>query len=400
MPAPVGVRGDRELVALARVLIVFAVAVWMVLSVLVVFDPPAASTSPDRYETIWLTLAGLVVAVVGCLLAARLPRHAVPWLLAVPALITVVVLGPGYYAFDPPSTPAEATMVALLNALFFVSLIGLILFFPLFFPDGRLLGRRWRGVLLGGCVVLGATALWALYDENDFEGSPALGIGTRPGGDALWNVFGPAVLAAGLAVFVLGVISLGVKYRRGSPVLRRQMRVPFVVMGLWVGIAVLVGSILGDTAAGDAWGSAASIFLPAAFVAAIVVSVTRLGLYELDRLVNRTIVYTIVVALLGALFAAGALWLPSRLPGNDSSIAVAASTLAVAALFNPLRRRVQRFVDRRFYRAKYDAQHVVDEFAAGLRDELDAEVVAANWVDVVTTTLQPSAISVWVGEWT
>jgi hypothetical protein len=138
--------------------------------------------------------------------------------------------------------------------------------------------------------------------------------------------------------------------------------------------------------------------LPTVLALGIAVAVTRYGLYEVDRLVNRTVVYAIVVALLAVVFAAGAVWLPTLLPGESSSVAVAASTLAVAALFNPLRRWVQRFVDRRFYRSRYDAQQVADAFAARLRDQVDPEEVAAEWVEVVRRTLQPASVAVWLGE--
>jgi hypothetical protein len=176
------------------------------------------------------------------------------------------------------------------------------------------------------------------------------------------------------------------------------MRVPVVFIAIWALVYAAVGLPLRDTAAGQIWSSWMTGILPALLAVSIAVAVTRYGLYEIDRLVNRTIVYTIVVGLLGLVVAAGAVWLPSLLPGDSSGVAVAASTLAVAALFTPLRKRTQRFVDRRFYRSRYDAQRVADQFAAGLRDELDADVVAAKWAEVVRSTLQPSSVSVWVRE--
>jgi hypothetical protein len=129
----------------------------------------------------------------------------------------------------------------------------------------------------------------------------------------------------------------------------------------------------------------------------IAMSITRYRLYEIDRIVSRTVSYTLVVVILGAVYVGGVTWLTSLLP-DQSQLVVAATTLAVAALFNPVRRRVQMWVDRRFNRSRYDTQRVMDRFAGSLRDQVDAEAVVDGWVGVVSETMQPTSVSVWVRE--
>ena len=128
---------------------------------------------------------------------------------------------------------------------------------------------------------------------------------------------------------------------------------------------------------------------------AIGLSVLRYRLYEIDRIVSRTVTYLLVVGLLGLVFFGVVTLITSFLPA-ESDLAVAASTLAVAALFNPVRRRVQVWIDRRFNRARYDAQKVMDAFAESLRDRVDAAELSDGWRDVVAETMQPSAAAVWI----
>jgi hypothetical protein len=131
-------------------------------------------------------------------------------------------------------------------------------------------------------------------------------------------------------------------------------------------------------------------------VASIAVAVLRYRLYDFDRVISRTVTYAVVVLILAMVYVLGAVWLPTRIIGRQSTLFVAGSTLAVAALFTPLRRRVMKWVDRRFNRSAYDAQRVTEGFAARLRDQVDADRLAADWASVVSGTLEPSAVGVWV----
>jgi hypothetical protein len=131
-------------------------------------------------------------------------------------------------------------------------------------------------------------------------------------------------------------------------------------------------------------------------VGSIAMAVLRYRLYDFDRIMSRTVSYALLVLILGSVYAAGAVWLPTRLAGGESPLFVAGSTLAVAALFSPVRRRVMGWVDRRFNRSGYDAQRVADAFAIRLRDQVDADRLVGDWAEVVTGTLEPSVVGVWV----
>jgi hypothetical protein len=144
----------------------------------------------------------------------------------------------------------------------------------------------------------------------------------------------------------------------------------------------------------------ANIFLPAGLLlipVTIVVAVTRYRLYEIDRILSRTVTYAIVVVVLGAVYLGGLAALTTLL-STDSPLAVAGSTLAAAALFNPLRKRVQGWVDQRFNRSRYDAQRVVDLFSDTLQKDLDQDHLVTGWVGVVSETMQPASAAVWVRE--
>jgi hypothetical protein len=129
---------------------------------------------------------------------------------------------------------------------------------------------------------------------------------------------------------------------------------------------------------------------------AVTMAITRHRLYDIDRLFSRTLSYALVVGFLGLVFATGVVWLPSALDIGDTPLVVAGTTLAVAALFNPVRRRVQAGVDRRFNRSRYDAERVVEGFTWSLRDEVDPERVMDGWMSVVGQTMQPAAAGAWV----
>lgn len=131
------------------------------------------------------------------------------------------------------------------------------------------------------------------------------------------------------------------------------------------------------------------------FPLAIGASILRYRLYDIDRLISRTVGYAPIVGLLALLYSVGAVWLPSQMPG-DSPAFVAGSTLAVAALFAPLRRRVPSIVDRKFYRSRYDAIRVGEEFSSRMRDQIDLELLTRNLLSIVHETMHPSSVTLWV----
>jgi hypothetical protein len=280
----------------------------------------------------------------------------------------------------------------------------------LLFPDGRLPGDRWRWALwvplvlvtalpLADAVIVSEVCLqWSGDDcvravENPFQvitGADVSGVADR-----YTQFLFVGVLAVSLAALI-------VRYRRSRGEVRGQLKwvawMAMAVVLVFFPVAVaedLLGSTLNE------WvGVLAFMVLTVGMPVAMAVAIFKYRLYDIDRIINRTAVYAIVVGLLAVVFAAGAVWIPSLLPFEESNLAVAASTLAVFFLFNPLRQRTQRFVDRRFYRSRYDAQQVADEFSARLRDQVDPDQVAAEWVEVVQRTLQPESVAVWVKEGT
>lgn len=144
-------------------------------------------------------------------------------------------------------------------------------------------------------------------------------------------------------------------------------------------------------------GAAAMIIGGLAISLAIGLAITRYRLYEIDRIISRTVSYALVVGLLGLVFAAGVVLVPYAVPGlEDSAVLAAASTLAVAALFNPMRKRILDWVDRRFNRSRFDAERVMEGFAVSLRDRIDPDAVVGGWVGVVSETMQPASASIWM----
>jgi hypothetical protein len=201
-----------------------------------------------------------------------------------------------------------------------------------------------------------------------------------------------------LVVLAFAAVDLVMRWRRSTGVERLQMRALALTLAIFAGGVALLSLLqlldlprtVMDTLETLVWVPGLAL-LPVA----IGVAVLRYRLYEIDRLVSRTVSYAVVVSSLALLFLGGVTVLTSLLPAQ-SDVAVAASTLAVAALFNPLRRRVQAWVDARFNRARYDSEIVVGRFVGSLRDQVDLETVVDGWIDVVDETMQPASVAVWI----
>ena len=277
----------------------------------------------------------------------------------------------------------------------FVALITACL--PLLFPDGRLPGPRWRPAVwaAAGCGVTAATGL-------------AITPGVVANLTALRNPLGvhPAAvpdtaIAAGLAGLlgcaVLAVWSLLVRARRGTSAERQQIK--------WLACAgcLVAATLAPSTILSQSTGTAARLAEGALMIAivtvpaAVAVAVLRYRLYDINRVISRTLAYAIVTGLLAGIYA-GLVLLATQVLRFSSPVAVAAATLAAAALFNPIRRRVQHAVDRRFNRARYDAQTTVAAFAARLKDAIDLDAVRGDLATVVQTALEPAHISIWTSQ--
>ena len=283
-----------------------------------------------------------------------------------------------------------------------IVLIGTLV---LWFPTGQVRGRRWLWLQWVGFGLLAVTLFTYIFTEQVcIDGSDSggclvwatnpIGIGGVPNPEYGW-LAGP--IFAFYPIFMGGaVLSLFMRYRKAGTIERLQLKWFLFACASFVA-ALGTEIILEAVGVGqppflvDAWISLSIFAIPIAATLAIL----RYRLYEIDRIISRTVSYAIVIAALAAVYAVGLTGLTSLLD-SDSPLAVAAATLAAAALFNPLRRRVQAFVDHRFNRTKYDAERVMAGFTGSLRDEVDPNTVLSGWVGVVSETMRPVAAGVWV----
>jgi hypothetical protein len=344
------------------------------------------------------SLAALTASVVGAVLASRRPAHPVGWLLSGLGLsMTTSAVGAGYVAHGlvvrPGALPAANLYARAYGPLIYLAL-AILGFILLLTPTGSPPTRGWRWwarVSAGAVTVALAAATLAPASLDPVRMTVRGPLDPRCFGGAL-RAANMLAQAVAIGVILAGGASLVVRYRRARGVERLQLQwvtLAAALTGLaMVAYAVLIalGSRLAD------WISAgATIFLPLATGAAIL----RYRLYDIDRIVSRTLAYALLTVLLGLGYAAVVLGL-GRLLGSDSSLVVAAATLAVAAVFQPLRRRVQATVDRRFNRRRHDAGRVIDAFAARLRDQVDLDALNGELLGVVDQTMQPTRASLWL----
>jgi hypothetical protein len=344
-------------------------------------------------------LALVSAATVGAVVASRRPRHPVGWLLLVLGLsLNTGGVAAAYTAYGlvarPGALPAAGAVAryAPVLALTGLPVLGFVL---LLTPTGSPPSRRWRwwAWLTGAAPVILAVAMalarGSLDPRVQAESSP---LDFRGMGGFL-RVVNQLALGVTLLTVVIAAGSLVVRFRRARGVERQQLRwvAWAAVLVALAAIAALAGSALG---LGDVVGLAAGIciaLLPLAIGAAIL----RYRLYDLDRIISRTLAYGLLTLLLGGGYAGLVLGL-GQLLGQDSPIVVAAATLAVAAVFRPARRRVQQLVDRRFNRRRYDAAQTIGAFSARLRQQIDLDTLTAELLGVVEQTMQPTRVSLWL----
>jgi hypothetical protein len=211
--------------------------------------------------------------------------------------------------------------------------------------------------------------------------------------ESFWEVFG-GFWSAGLVVMTLAaVVAFILRFRSGTSLQRQQLKWPLFAVTLF-GIAYGVTAAARGIETGSFWDILFNLSL-AAIPISVAIAVLRYRLYDLDRLVSRTVTYAAVAALLVAVYGLIVLGLGSFL-GRDNPLAVAGATLGAAALFTPVRSRVRGWVDRRFNRSRYDAEQVIGNFVVTLRDQVDTTELVGGWVGVVSETMQPSSIGAWI----
>jgi hypothetical protein len=349
----------------------------------------------------FLLVGAPVLATVGALVAARRPDHPIGWLFTGIGLVWSVQLVVGSYAvaaLSDEALPAGAVAAWAAEELRLATLGALVLVL-LLFPTGRLPSRRWRGVLW--LWIIGLASLMAYEGLTPGRGEHLLGYENPFGLARLSGLLnGLSVLAAAFGLAELAaVLSLVVRLRRARGVERQQLKwfVYAAVLAVVVLVAanVLVPDLMEHGPLGTIlWGA-----VPVSLAVAVAVAVLRYRLYDIDRLVNRTLVYGLLTAILAVVYVGIVLALGQvfgGVGGNPPTWAVAGATLAVAALFQPARRRVQAVVDRRFDRRRYDAAKTVEAFSARLRDEVDLDTLSEELLAVVDQTMQPTRMSLWL----
>ena len=348
-------------------------------------------------------LATLSATTVGALLASRRPRHPVGWLLlglGLPVALSGVATGYANYGLmaRPGSLPA-ADWAALYHGVSILGALTCLQFVLLLTPTGSLPSPRWRwwALFVGGAALLALGTSLLLPFDPPYQATPnplaipALAGLLRPLNAVTW-----AVTALGLPV---AAGSLLLRFRRARGVERQQLRWLVLAAALAAAVVVVTALALALGLVGDSgdevllgWVSAVVFgLMPLATGAAIL----RYRLYDLDRIISRTLAYGLLTLLLGGGYAVAVLGL-GQLLGRGSSLVVAAATLAVAALFQPVRRRVQGAVDRRFNRRRYDAARTIQGFSARLREQVDLDALTAELVVVADQTMQPTQVSVWL----
>jgi PAS domain S-box-containing protein len=357
----------------------------------------------------WLenTVIAISFSTVGAIITPRLPpKNPIGWIFCSIGLIAGMRLFVSEYAIvtllaEPRSVPAilpGGEVLAWISSWLWVLHIGLFVFLALLFPDGRLPSSRWRPFAwLVGVVIVTGTVSVALWPETaagfDLVNHP---LGIEVATDTM-NPVETILYALGLVAAASPLVRL----RRSMGVERQQLK--------WFAYAVAVlatSAILAYVVSESVrvvWLGWASFMLVIASVVglpvAVGIAILRYRLYNIDLLLNRTLVYGALTAVLAAVYF-GSIVLFQALfrafTGQESQVAVVVSTLAIAALFTPLRLRIQSFIDRRFYRRKYDARKTLEAFSAKLRIETDLDALSSELIDVIRETMQPTRVSLWL----
>jgi hypothetical protein len=277
--------------------------------------------------------------------------------------------------------------------------VGLLL---LVFPDGRLPSARWRPVAWGLSLSLGAWAVWQMVTPGLVD-SVGPGFANPFGIDAL-PTSGPVNDLLGALTFLVVVVTLAAavlapfwRRRRATAVERQQLKwLAFGAIAVPVSTLLIVVMLLLLPGLRTVLPLALLLVVSLGIPAAVGIAVLRYRLYDIDRLISRVAVYLTLTAVLALGYAAGVLVFGALVGRAQSSIAVAGATLACAALFQPLRRRLQRVVDRRFNRRRYDAAKTIEQFSARLRAQVDLDTLAAELLTVADQTMEPTRVSLWL----
>src|SRR5215207_7670426 len=355
----------------------------------------------------WLenTLLPISFSIIGAIIASRLPANLLGWLFCVAAFISAVTHLSAEYAIyallaQPDLFPAGIEL-AWLTSWVWILFIGCTALSLLLFPNGRLPSSRWRWLVWLIVLVTIAGVVWEAFSPGVIAG---LGPIRNPLGiEGLPSAYKPVqtIMFALLLVVAVSTFVLRLRWARGIE--RQQIKWP-----AYTALMAASGSVLTYTiseAIGLRWLEwAGFVILIAALISfpiSIGIAILRYRLYEIDLLINRTLVYGSLTAILALVYFGGVTatqTLFRALTGQEEQpqLAIVVSTLVIAALFTPLRRRIQSFIDRRFYRRKYDARKTLEDFSAQLRNETDLKALSDDLVGVVKETMAPAHVSLWL----
>jgi len=385
----------RPVTAWALVGLVVLLAVALIPLSLAARQNPLASGGPQLAIAVPFSVVGLVVA-------WHRPRNLIGWLMFALGVGFIFGVDSGLYNVLNYRLGYRLPLAPVVLLLYHVSEpeLGLLPLIILLFPDGRLPSPRWRW-LVGGyltvavadVIVQAQMSVYAVTHQRtqvDTSGQLLLS-------DHAYSVFYAPVALIFFAFWVLSVGYQVVSWRRAAGERRQQLS--WLMAG---GAAALIAFLVAIPAGALPYGvgEVVSDVLEvgiAALPVGIGVAILRYRLYEIDRIISRTLAYAIVTGLLVGVYA-GLVLLATRVLSINSPVAVAVSTLAAAALFSPVRRRVQQMVDRRFNRVRYDGERTVEAFAARLKDAVDLETVRADLADVVNRALEPAHVTVWTAK--
>jgi hypothetical protein len=380
-------------------------------------EAPSSSVASRTVIDQLVSVPVLAFPIVGALIASRRPHNPIGWICLADGFLWMflaIIDLYGVYGLAKPGSVPFPMVIYALGQWLWVPTVGLLaIYLALLFPDGRLPSRRWRLLAwLSGAVIVLVSVTQGLVPgplpelggvRNPFglEGQPWVADATN------------AILVLFLLCILASAVSLILRYRRSRGEVRQQIKwIAFAALFVGLGfVSAMVSGLIAFVFVPESWGSANtppfwfelvfSVVLLSfgAVPIAVGFAVLRYRLYNIDVLINRTLVYGSLTAMLVALYFGGIVLLQRVfvvLTGEKSTLAVVASTLAIAALFNPLRRRIQGFIDRRFYRRKYNARKTLEAFSARLRDEIDLEALNTELVWVVRETVQPAHVFLWL----
>ena len=370
-----------------------------------------AESVPGAVDTRGQAAISIPFAVMGALIVARRPGNRIGWLFVAIGFLGALQGALDAYALytlaarpgtDLPGAVAAATGSSAIGS---IPLALVLLFVPLLYPTGRLPSPRWRPVAWLGALALLLSTIFDAFLPGQVEAS-GVPVGENPLGIAAAEGVLSLLLGAMLFLFIplalAAQASLVVRFRRARGDERQQLKwLAYAVLSFLAYLLLLPAFSLLVFGHGpsdlvvDLLESVALLAVPVA----LGVAVLRYRLYDIDRLINRTLVYGLLTAILGLSYATTVLILGQLFGGIGAerpSGAVAGATLAAAALFQPARRRIQQVVDRRFNRRKYDAARTVETFSVRLRDEVDLDALAAELLTVVDQTMQPTQASLWL----